>query len=78
MTPTPSAAPDFANPGEYESDATRNDGLSFVGTSQNNISSKKVAAAEANLENFINMSKAHDNLAAPSAGKKKKKKRAQA
>ena len=58
MSPVPSAAPDFANPGEYESDATRNDGLSFVGTSQTNLPTKTVTADQANLENFINMSKA--------------------
>ena len=81
ITTPPPAAPEIEELEEYdESDATRNGGLSFVGPIQTNIPTKTVTTAEQlNLENFVNISKAHENLPSNNGKKKKKKKkRAQA
>ena len=76
MSPTPSDAPEIEKLEDYdESDATRNDGFSFFDSRRNNIQTKTVTAEQINMENFINISKAHENLPSNSGKKKKKKKK---
>ncbi len=76
MQITPPAAPEIEQLEEYdELDATGNGKLSLLAANQTNIPAKTVNAEQLNLENFINISKAHDENLSSNKGKKKKRKK---